>query len=161
MVWMAYGEPPVCPEFMPGGSMYSLRWVSVLLFFSVFIAVIPVGGLADGGNHSPTMIIPTKYRLLLIDMIESLDTPAPPVIPPQESPKPEGSHEPVNMESEATDMAALVAGVTPDSSYNGYGRGYVETNFDVSLDAPGQKVRNNERLTARGLFDVHVSHGFN
>ncbi len=65
------------------------------------------------------------------------------------------------MESEAADIAALVAGIAPDASYNGLGRGYVETNFDVSLDSPGQKVRNNERLTARGLFDVHVSHGFN
>jgi hypothetical protein len=146
---------------MPEGSMRSWRLLFILLFLSLFIIVLPVTSFADDGNHSPTMIIPTKFRLLMIDMKESQEKPVFPVTTPPDNQKQEGSHGPVWMKSEAADEGVLTAGIVPDASYSGFGRGYVETNFDVSFDEPGRSIDNHERLTARGLFNVHVSHGFN
>jgi hypothetical protein len=147
---------------MPEGSVRSLRCLSILLVLSFFTAVLPVAAYTDVGNYSPTMVIPTKFRLLLIDIMEFPENPVVPFAPPpEERLKPEGSTSPVRMESQAVDDQVLAAGLVPDASYSGLGRGFVQTNFDVSFDEPGRKIDNHERLTARGLFNVHVSHGFN
>lgn len=141
--------------------MRSVQWILILVLFSLGIPVLTGVVSADTGNYSPTMIIPTKYRLLLIDMIQSADQPpvqAPRSIPEEEPPV---SSKAEAVKSSLSDEDILDAGIVPDNSYNGYGRGYVETNFDVSFEEPGRRIDNRERLTARGLFDVHVSHGFN
>jgi len=138
------------------------RWVYVLLVLSLLIGVLPGAVLGAEGNHSPTMIIPTKFQYLLQDMIEEQEKPViSPTNPPPPTQKPITSTSPVRMESSVTDEDILVAKGVPASSSGGLGRGYVETNFGVSVEEPGRKMRDSQRLTARGLFDVHVSHGFN
>ena len=149
--------------------MRSLIFLSALLVLSLLMLLLPVVVFADEENHSPTMIIPTKFRFLLIDMIESQEetvVPSAPPVPVSQNPEPAsqipaGSTSPVKMDNTQRDEDVLAAGLAADSSHHGYGRGYVETNFDVNFESPGTRIDNRERLTARGLFDVHVSHGFN
>lgn len=100
-----------------------------------------------------------------MDMIEEEEKAAAPVVTAVPTPVPttvsEEFNGPVRMESTAEGSADLSAGLKPDTSYSGMGRGYVQTNFDVNLAEPGKNVNNHEILTARGLFDVHVAHEFN
>jgi hypothetical protein len=113
-------------------------------------------------TQDPTLIIPTKFRLLLADMAKPQEKEVIPVATPSSvSRVPEGSTSPVRMESDAADQEILLTGLKQDALYSGLGRGFVQTSFDVSFDEPGRKIDNRERLTARGLFNVHVSHGFN
>ena len=137
--------------------MRSFEWITLLLLCGIFIAVLPVPVVGNSDQHSPTQIVPTKFRFLLLSMMEEeANTTIPMVMP---TPTPVVSS--VRLESDSDGSADLSAGVKPDSSYNGMGKGFVQTNFDVSFTNPGQKVDNHEVMTARGLFDVHVAHEFN
>ena len=110
------------------------------------------------------MIIPTKFRYLMLDMAQAaVSKPAPaslmttvPTLPPVDV-----SPAPVAAEASGMDEEALLAELSADQSNGGYGRGFVQTNFDVNFQDPGQKIDNRERLTARGLFNIHVAHEFN
>ena len=45
-------------------------WVILLGLLVFFFALLVVPVYASSEQHSPTMIIPTKYRLMLMDMVE-------------------------------------------------------------------------------------------
>jgi len=150
------------------------------IVFLIALSVMPV--LSDPEVHQPTLIIPTKYRYLLSDLAvgDSLPpvpvptTPPVPVSPATPAPTPVPTIEPdqgtspspatpvvvAGAETEAEEQARL-ASLVPSRSYSGFGRGSVSTYFDVNFEEQGRRIDNRERLTARGLFDVHVTHGLN
>lgn len=142
--------------------MRSNKLLSALLFLSVFAGLLVVPVYAADENHTPTMIIPTKFRFLLIDMVQAMENQGTPaqISGSLEIPESEDSHGSASTDS-GTDEEILSAGLTSDKSYGGFGKGFVQTNFDVSFQEPGRKIDNRERLTARGLFNVHVVHEFN
>lgn len=133
----------------------NILFICVILLFST-------PAFADTILHSQTTIIPTKYRFLLLDLAGSenqitanKESFAPAsianiIVKPEREP-----------DFQDEDIGALISNSGNQPSFRGMGRGYVETNFAVSMDEPGRKVDNRERLTARGLFDVHVIHEFN
>jgi hypothetical protein len=134
----------------------------VTILVGVFFVFLPAFALADGVSHPGTMIIPTKYRFLLLDMADSVEKEKQPIAPVIQSEDNAVSgaltQKPVDNTEE---ILAVFSDLAPKPSYQGMGRGYVETNFDVSFTEPGRKIDNRERFTARGLFNVHVAHGFN
>jgi len=141
--------------------MRSSGWV-ILLGLLVFLAVlliVPVYGASE--QHSPTMIIPTKYRLMMMDMIEEEKAVSPVATPtPDITALSERSEDSASVSS-SDESALLSAGLKRDASRSYMGRGFVQTNFDVSFDEQGRRIDNHEMLSARGLFDVHVTHGLN
>jgi hypothetical protein len=153
---------------MPEGSMRSDVLFYRLIILVLFTVLFCMPVLADAEIHEPTLIIPTKFRYLLMDMVRVVEGQASsgPVPAPVQTPvpTPAPTEKPTTLsasEDSGSDEEALLAGLTPDQSYSGFGRGFVQTNFDVSFAQPDGTVSNHERMTARGLFDVHVSHGFN
>ena len=145
--------------------MRSNKLLSLVFFLSVFAGLLFVPVCADNENHTPTMIIPTKFRYLMLDMAQTAVSgpapAAPPMTPVPTIPPIDISPAPVVAEDSGMDEEALLAELSADQSNGGYGRGFVQTNFDVNFQDPGQKIDNRERLTARGLFNIHVAHEFN
>ena len=141
--------------------MRSSRWVILLglLVFLCALLVVPV--YATSEQHSPTMIIPTKYRLMMMDMIEEEKAASPVATPtPDITALSERSEDSASVSS-SDESALLSAGLKRDASRSYMGRGFVQTNFDVSFDEQGRRIDNHEMFSARGLFDVHVTHGLN
>ncbi len=130
-----------------------------LLFFLFALLVVPVYGASE--QHSPTMIIPTKYRLMMMDMIEEEKAASPVATPTPDITTLSKKSEDSATISSSDESALLSAGLKRDASRSYMGRGFVQTNFDVSFDEQGRKIDNHEMLSARGLFDVHVTHGLN
>lgn len=149
--------------------MRSVQWISVIILCSLLLLLLPVVSADEDSVY--TGVMPTKYRLLLMMMKgeQGLNT-TPPASPvpadsvaeaPVPSSDPVSSHRAVRMEPDASVTQIPPAGTSVSSANQGLGRGFVQTNFDVSFLSQGQMVDNRERLTARGLFDVHVVHEFN
>lgn len=152
---------------MPGmraeGGMRSSHWILTLILCSFLVAFVPCTVIGDTSKTpTSTQVIPTKYRLLQVmieeeSQVKDIQAVSNPVILPER----EGSHNAVQMSSESAGTSDLSANVQPDTSYQGMGRGFVQTNFDVNMVDQGKRVENREKLTARGLFNVHVVHEFN
>ena len=148
--------------------MRSTQRISILVLCFFLLALIPCSTFGDTvKSPAASQIIPTKYRLLQILMEEETQVTAEQVVTEPVAadsstvPEREGSHSAVRMSQDSSGSSDSIAGLQPDSSYQGMGKGFVQTNFDVSLVDQGKRVENRERLTARGLFDVHVIHEFN
>ena len=137
----------------------NLFYCLLCLFGCVVLLWMPV--CADPEVHQPTLIIPTKFRFLLLDMAQAVVPAPPPAEPVQPALQPEVQAPLPAAEAESRmSEEEYLASLKPGLSSAGMGRGFVQTNFDVSFQVPGGKIDNRERLTARGLFDVHVAHGF-
>ena len=136
-------------------------WVILLglLVFLFGLLVVPVYAASE--QHSPTLIIPTKYRLMMMDMIEEEKAASPVATPTPDITTLSKKSEDSATISSSDESALLSAGLKRDASRSYMGRGFVQTNFDVSFDEQGRKIDNHEMLSARGLFDVHVTHGLN
>lgn len=143
--------------------MRSTQRNSILVLCFFLLALIPCSTLGDTAKSpAASQIIPTKYRLLQILMEEETRVTAEQVVTDSSTvPEREGSHSAVRMSQDSSGSSDSIADLQPDLSYQGMGKGFVQTNFDVSLVDQGKRVENRERLTARGLFDVHVVHEFN
>lgn len=136
-------------------------WVILLGLLVFFFALLVVPVYASSEQHSPTMIIPTKYRLMLMDMVEEEHAASPVATPTPDITTLSAKSENSASVSSTDDSALLSAGLKRDASQSFMGRGFVQTNFDVSFDNQGKKIDNHEMFSARGLFDVHVTHGLN
>ncbi len=157
-------SPGLCLGCMPEHSMCPDKWPLLLMLCLFLTSVLTVPAFVSPEQHSPTLIIPTKYRLMMMDMIEEAEAAAVVVPTPTTSiaPLSPGSTAmAVEKDTDPDERSALVAGLVPDSSYSGLGRGFVQTNFDVNFAMQGMEIDNHEILSARGLFDVHVAHSFN
>ena len=148
----------ILPGYLLQSSMRSEKWGYIQIILLLISLSAPALALTDQGHYSPSLIIPTKFRFLLLDMADSPEEKNPPadLVVQADSEKAPGEERAIQDE----DLEAALSDIAPEPSYSGMGRGYVETHFDVSFEEPGRKIDNRERLTARGLFDVHVSHGF-
>lgn len=155
------GVNPGTARIDRGVSMRICGWVILLglLVFLVALLVVPV--YASSEQHSPTMIIPTNYRLMLMDMVNEEHAASPVATPTPDITTLSAKSENSALVSDTDDSALLSAGLKRDASRNYMGRGYVQTNFDVSFNNQGTKIDNHEMFSARGLFDVHVTHGLN
>jgi len=133
--------------------------LSGLLIFILALLVVPVG--ASSEQYSPTMIIPTKYHLMMMDMIEEQTAATPVPTPTPDITTLSEKSQSAETVSSSDESAMLSAGLKRDASQSYMGRGFIQTNFDVSFDEQGRRIDNHEVLSARGLFDVHVVHGLN
>jgi hypothetical protein len=138
---------------------YQFYFIRKALLLLILVLLVSVTALGEPGHYSPSTIIPTKYRFLLLDMKEFQQQ----VFQGEEPlPQPESVSKPAHETKNQNEvLEAMLSDETETPSYSGLGRGYVETNFAVSINEPGRKVDDRERLTARGLFDVHIKHNFN
>jgi hypothetical protein len=142
--------------------MHLLDGVILLVLSGFLISILSVPVSASPEHHSPTLIVPTKFRLLMMDMIEEEKHAVTPVVTPTPSitiltEKAQDS----SIIPHSDDNEIISMGLKRDASQNYMGRGFVQTNFDVNFDEQGRNIDNHEVLSARGLFDVHVTHGLN